>query len=746
MPLETESEIAESRRLAAIVAIDMVGFSRLMQADEAGTVARQRAIHDQLIQPKVAEFDGRIVKTTGDGALIEFASTVNAVSCAAAIQRQMASREAEIPENRRITYRMGINLGDIISDGDDIFGDGVNVASRLEGLADPGGIHISEAVFNSIKGKLELGFADLGPLKAKNLAEPIRAFRVLLDPADAGKLVKPPLKVSQRLRFIAAGLVTLALIAAGGVALWEEFIDDDGTIKTLLVLPFGGEGEQATHFADAATENLIAGLGRVSGLETASYTLSSQYEGISLDLDELPDDLRSRYILDGSATVDDGQVTYAARLRDAAEDGAVLWEASKTGDPAAFLDYLAELKTEAVSALGSTLTPGERATLEAQPTADLEAYLAFAEAERFRYSGNFFELEKTLPLYERAIQLDPHFIDAQVGYADVNFTIWQRSYNTIRFTLEALEAAQSTIAHILEQDETNPHALGLQIAIKIEQGQWDLAVSEARGAVFLQPDEPWLRNMLGQALLAAGQYDEAREEFATYRQLSPRLNPWERRDLAFQLLLLGDAEQALALMESIPAEEADRIDQYINLSNAYAQLGDLDAAKMQMANFLKETVWNNQLWQQGYFGRYSDPAIFEAWASALGSAGLPAEPLDFGAGREADRLTHDELVELYSEKYEESHTVGPFGMPYSEDRRADGTLVQYFAWMNGQPITSQWAIKGDQFCHSTPSVHVGREECNNVYIEREKSTDEVTVVSNVYSFGVFESAFRELDE
>ncbi len=740
MPLETESEIAESRRLAAIVAIDMVGFSRLMQLDEAGTVARQRAIHDLLIQPKVAEFDGRIVKTTGDGALIEFASAVNAVSCAAAIQRQMAIRETEVPEDRRITYRMGINLGDIISDGDDIFGDGVNVASRLEGLADPGGIHISEAVYNSIKGKLDLGFADLGPLKAKNLAEPIRAFRVLLDPDDAGKLVKPPLKVSPRQGFLAAGLAALAVIAVGGLALWEEFVDDRA-VKTLLVMPFRGEGDQAVRLADAATENLIAGLGRMSGLDTASHTLSSQYEGINLDLDELPDDLQARYILDGSATVDGDQVTYAARLRDAAEDGAVLWEASKTGDPDTFLDNLAELKTEAVSALGSTLTPGERAILEAQPTADLEAYLAFAEAERFRYSGNFFELEKTLPLYERAMELDPGFIEARVGYADVNFTIWQRSYNTIRFTLEALEAAQSTIAHILEHDETNPHALGLQIAIKIEQRQWDLAVSEARGAVFLQPDEPWLRNILGQALLAAGQYDEAREEFATYRQLSTRLNPWERRDLAFQLLLLGDAEQALALMESIPAEEANRIDQYINLSNAHAQLGDLEAATAQMDKFLKETVWNNQLWQQGYFGRYSDPAIFEAWASALGSAGLPAEPLDFGAGREADRLTHDELVELYSDKYEETHTVGPFGMPYSEDRRADGTLIQNFAWMNGQPITSQWAIKGDRFCHSTPSVHVGREECNNVYIERDKSTGEVTVVSNVYSFGVFESAF-----
>jgi len=151
------------------------------------------------------------------------------------------------------------------------------------------------------------------------------------------------------------------------------------------------------------------------------------------------------------------------------------------------------------------------------------------------------------------------------------------------------------------------------------------------------------------------------------------------------------------------------------------------------------------MWQKGYFGRYSDPAIFEAWAAALGSAGLPDLPLDFGAGREADRLTHDELIELYSDKYEETHTVGPFGMPYSEDRRADGTMVQNFAWMNGQPITSQWAIKGDFFCQSSPAVHVGREECNIVYIEREKSSDEVTVVSNVYSFGVFESAFRAVD-
>lgn len=740
MPVETEA-----RRLAAILAADMVGFSRLIQLDEAGTLARQRAIHTELIGPRVEEFGGRVVKTTGDGALIEFTSSVNAVLCAVAVQREMAAREADAPADRRIAYRIGINLGDIIHDGDDIFGDGVNVASRLEGLAEPGGICVSAAVFNNVKGKLDLGFADLGPQKVKNLAEPIPTFRVLLDPGDAGKLIRSKRRRSPMLRTVAALAAALAVVLVGGYLAWNRFAPAAPGEPKLLVLPLRAETAASRPVADAATENLIASFARLKGLATAPYDLSMSYEGIAVEPSELPTSLDVRFILDGAAALRDDRLELAARLRDTRASGdGVIWEETREGSPEQWLEQLTALKRKAAGAMKLKLDPTERAILEARPTDSLDAYLAYAEAERFRHSGDFYELEQSLPLYRQAMALDPGFRAAQIGNAEANFTVWNRGYNTIRYTLDALAETELTIGQILEADETDPYAIGLQVRIDIERLNWDRALSKARAAVFRQPDEPWLRNILGQALLASGQYDEAREQFASYEAMSPRLNSAEKRDLAFQHLLLRDAKKALSLLESIPPEEAESIEQYSYMANAHARLGEIDEARAHMAKFLQETVWGNLAWQKGYFGIYADPALFEEWSAAMTAAGMPTSPFDFESGREADRLLHDDLMELYSDRYEEVHDLGPFGAPYREERNADGTMVMDFTWMKGQPFIARWAIKGDQFCHSTPAVHAGREECNNVYIDREKSTDDVRHIANVYSFGIFNSEFRRV--
>ncbi len=733
------------RRLAAIVAADMVGYSRLMEIDEADTLARQKAIQAELINPKVKEFGGRVVKTTGDGALIEFPSAVNAVLCSVAVQREMAGREADIPEDRRIAYRIGINLGEIIHDGDDIFGDGVNVASRLEGLAEPGGIRISEAVFNNVKGKLDLGFADLGPQKVKNLAEPIPTFQVLLDPGDAGKIVKPRRQRPPVARNVAIAVTAIVLILAGGYIAWDRFMPADTGEEKLLVLPLRAENYESGQVADAATENLIASFARLNGLITAPHAVSMEYKGIDLEPDELSSELGIRYVLDGSAKLQDDRVELSARLRARASRD-VVWEQTVEGESAQLFDLLVTLKQNAVGTMKVTLNPTERAILESRPTENIEAYLAFAEAEHFRYSGNFFELEKALLLYQQAMELDPEFIEAQVGYAEANFTIWSKSWNTIRFTPDALVVAEETIARILEADGTNPYAIGLQARIEIEWLNHEQALSEARGAVFLQPDEPWLRNVLGLALLASGKYEEAKEEFASYEALSPRLNSGEKRDLAFQYLLLGDAKKALSLLASVPTEEADRIAQYRSLANTHARLGDIEIARINLRKVLKNVSWLSLSFYKARFAIYSDPTIFEEWSAAMTAAGFPESPYDFEAGREGDRLLHDDLVNLFSDRYQEVHAVGPFGMPYKEDRRADGTLIMDFAWMDGKLFTGKWYIKGDQFCHRIPAQHVDREECNNVYIDREKSTDSIKYISNVYSWGIFNSEFTRVEE
>ncbi len=737
----------ESRRLAAIVAADMVGYSRLMELDETGTLARQRAIQAELIDPKVKEFGGRVVKTTGDGALIEFPSAVNAVLCAAAVQREMADREAEIAADRRIAYRVGINVGDIIIDGDDIFGDGVIVASRLEGLAEPGGIRISQAVFNSVKGKLDLGFADLGPQKVKNLSEPVPTYRVLLDPGDVGKLIKPKPARLPLVRNAILAAMALAVLVIGGLVVRDRyFVPTDTGPPKLLVLPLAAADPGSRQVAEAATENLIASFARLKGLVTAPHDTSMQYKDIELATGDVPAELGVRYILDGEARKTGDQVEVSARLRDLKRSGdGVFWQQTASGPADQLFASLATLKQAAAGAMKVTLNRTEREILEATQTTNLEAYIAFAEAERSLF---FPKLKAALPLLERAVALDPAFIDAEVDYAEANFQIWSKSYNTIRFTLDAFDVMQQTLARIAEKNPRNPYAIGLRIRIEIEQLNREQALSEAQAAIFMHQenlDDPWLKYVLGRALMVSGDYEAAKEQFIAYEQLSPRLNAEETRELAWQYAWLNDMPKVLSLLEGIPAEEASDPGQFRLLAFAHSRNGDIDLAKLYVDKLLKAIPWLNLAWYKPQFDIYSDPKIFENMASALSAAGFPETPFDYAKGREGDRLRHDELVELYSDQFVETNDKGPYGAPYKEDRRADGTVTMEFAWMDGIVFTGTWSIKGDQYCDRILAVHMGREQCNNVYIDREKSTDNVKYVSALPSPGVVHSVFTRVE-
>jgi class 3 adenylate cyclase len=206
----------EQRRLAAIFAADMVGYSRLMEADERGTIARQKIHRAELIDPMIAEHNGRIVKLMGDGMLVEFASVVDAVECAVAVQRAMGEREAEMPDDRRIQYRVGVNLGDIVIEDKDIFGDGVNIAARLEELAEPGGICISGTAYDQLKQKVDIGYEFLGEQQVKNITGPVRAYRALLDPEEAGKVIDTRQKPHIPWAAVAAAVALLVAAAIGG--------------------------------------------------------------------------------------------------------------------------------------------------------------------------------------------------------------------------------------------------------------------------------------------------------------------------------------------------------------------------------------------------------------------------------------------------------------------------------------------------------------------------------------------------
>lgn len=354
-----------------------------------------------------------------------------------------------------------------------------------------------------------------------------------------------------------------------------------------------------------------------------------------------------------------------------------------------------------------------------------------------------------LPLLERAIEQDPDFIEAQLAYAEANFLIWTKSYNTIRYSPDALDVMQQTLIGVFDEAPQNPYAIGLRIRTEIEQLNREQALAEARSAVFLHQDNldhPWLKFVLGLALFASGEYEAAKEQFAAYEQLSPRLNSAETRELARQYTRLGEIQKSLSLLGRIPPEEANTMDQFRLLALANSRNGDLERAKLNAEKILKAVPWINLTWYKPQFNIYSDPAIFEDWAAAMAAAGYPETPYDLAKTREGDRLHHDELVELFSEGFVETHDKGPFGAPYGEDRKADGTISMDYAWANGAIFTGTWSIKGDQFCHRIAANHMGRENCNNVYLDRTKSTDDQKYVSNLYSYGVVHSIFNRVEK
>jgi TolB-like protein len=287
------------RKLASILAADMVGYSRLVEADEAGTIARQKAYREELIDPEIAAHKGRIVKTTGDGLLVEFGSVVDAVACAAAWQHAMAEHEGGMPEDRRIQYRIGINLGDIVIDGDDILGDGVNIAARLEGLAAPGGVCISEVVYTSVKGKLDLAYDDLGEQTVKNITQPIRVYRV-----------RPGAGESPATEGVEGGGPVLEL-------------PDRPSIAVLPFVNMSGDAEQE-YFSDGITEDIITELSRFRSLFVIARNSSFAYKGQSVNIRDIARALGVAYVVEGSVRKAGNRVRITAQLIEA-EQGNHVW-------------------------------------------------------------------------------------------------------------------------------------------------------------------------------------------------------------------------------------------------------------------------------------------------------------------------------------------------------------------------------------------------------------------------------------
>jgi adenylate cyclase len=513
------------RRLAAIFAADVVGFSRLMDEDEAGTLERLKDLRKGVVQPSITEHKGRTVKLMGDGLLAEFSSVVEAVKCAAAIQQSMAGRERDMPDDQRIRLRIGVNLGDIIVEGSDIYGEGVNVATRLEGLAEPGGICVSGTAFDTVDGKLQLAFEDLGPQQVKNIAKPVRAYRLAI--GNSHKAIAPGL--------------------SNALAIPDK--------PSIVVLPFdnmSGDPDQE-YFADGVVEALTAALSRIRAFFVIARNSAFAYKGRPMNVRDIGRELGVAYVLEGSVQRAGGQVRITVQLIET-EVGAHIWAEKYDGSLDDIFDLQDRITEQVAGALQPSIRLAEVERARRKQPQDLGAYDYAMRAMPHVWMLEKDEATKALALLDKALEIDP---DYPLALALAAWCHAQRSvYNWVE-DIDATKAlALKHAEHAANLSADDPLILAVLGTVHTFARNYGAARVLLERAVALDPNAAWAWSRIGWLETYADRPEQAKAHFEKALRLSP-LDPMN-------------------------------FNNYVGLASAHQVAGDDDAAAKMLLRALEE--------------------------------------------------------------------------------------------------------------------------------------------------------------
>src|SRR5467141_4473494 len=513
---------SRKRKLAAILHADVVGFSRLMGEDEAGT---HRALGElrRAVDPLIATHGGRIVGTAGDSLLADFSSVVDALGCALEMQRAARAMNDPIPLERRLELRIGVNLGDVIVDGDDIFGDGVNIAARLEALAQPGTVCISQTVYDHVRNKLDLDYRPLGSHRVKNIAEPVRAYAVGPPAAvpRARKGRRPLIAAAGAAGLVVAGLVAWALYAGTGrewfgLAVAPKPVEVASLAApsrlagrpSVAVLPFknlSGDAEQ-DYFSDGITEDVITVLGRFSNLLVVAKSASFQFKGRNLAPAEIGRLLDARYLLDGSIRRADNRIRVTAGLTEA-ETGRHLWSEGYDAEPKDIFAVQDDISRRVVGAAAVKLTRFEQERVLAKPTGSLAAYEYVLRGRERLASATREQNDAAREMFQRAIDLDPNYAAAYAAlggtYFDAAVSGWAE------FPNEEVERAERLVQKALALDPATTSAYRLLAVIHLFRRHYDLALGEIDRALEIIPSDTDSYAYRGVILVFAGKSADA---------------------------------------------------------------------------------------------------------------------------------------------------------------------------------------------------------------------------------------------
>jgi adenylate cyclase len=640
--------MSETRKIAAILVSDIVGYSRLAGADEDRILARLRALRSDLIDPTIALHHGRIVKRTGDGSLIEFRSVVDAVRCAIEVQNGMVERNAGLPPERRIEFRVGIHLGDVVEESDgDLMGDGVNIAARLEGIANPGAICLSEDAYRQVKGRLDLAVTDLGATQLKNIADPIRVYSLQVGVPAQAKPAAPAGPVAPKKRSsvapLAAGIAALLIVLAGG-AWWLLGANRPAAVASkspalvasnvttpvearhlsLVVLPFANLSNDPTqdYFADGITESLTTDLSRLSGAFVIARNTAFTFKGKNVDAREIGKELGVRYVLEGSVQRDAGRVRVNVQLIDA-ETGNHLW-ADRFDKPLADLfEMQDEVVARLANQLGAELTAAEARRAQQAPNPN-SMDLYFQGLASFNKGTNLQNMDQARGFFERALTVDPNNVDALLGVGRADFEVGAAFLSDDRpVRLASAEATMGKVLSLRPNDALAHEILGLD---QMQTNRAAQSIAEFERALALDPNLAAAHADIGDAKIFVGRAGETE----AHVNEALRLSPHDGRAWLWMVfaggakLTLGEDEQAVArLRRSIEINRTFPLAHFF-LAAALANLGKLDEARAETRVGL---ALDSTFTIQRFRGLESDNPIFlagkERIIEGMRKAGLP---------------------------------------------------------------------------------------------------------------------------
>jgi len=580
------------RRLTAILAADVAGYSRLMGADEERTHERLQAHLRELVNPKIAEHRGRTVKNTGDGLLVEFASVVDAVRCAVEVQRAMIDREAAMPEDRRIRFRIGINLGDVIAEEDDIFGDGVNVAARLEALAEPGGICISRVVRDQVRDKLDIAFEDLGEQQVKNIARPVRAYRL---PIAEKATTKAPLQLPDK--------------------------------PSLAVLPFQnmtGDPDQ-DYFVDGVVEEITTAISRLPWLFVIARNSSFTYKGRAVDVKQVARELGVRYVLEGSVRKAQNRVRITGQLIDSAS-GAHIWADHFDGALDDIFDLQDQVASSVIGAIEPKLRQSEIERASRKPTESQSAYdlylRALAQFQKFTQPGR----DAAVTLLTQALAIDPSYAPASAAIG------WCRVFQLLAGSqVTASEVAESVrlATQISETGKDQPDALWMAaFALSIFTGAHAAAAGMIDHALALNPNSAYAWCVRGNIAAMQDRANPAIEALQRALRLSP-LDPQRWLfflGMTFAHVVARRFEDAIDWADRCLREQPRLASGYRLKAVACAHLGRMQEARDGARRMLElQPEYTISEWQRAYAGFFSSPETLAMYVDGLRKAGMPEE-------------------------------------------------------------------------------------------------------------------------